>query len=148
MSLTIELPPATEEALSREANREGVPTSVLEGHILCVVSALGEGDFEGTLAQTVHDHFKARSINSGHVATAFQDLVSLLEKGCQDLALTAEGTEGRPSPPSPVESPSQDLGPAQRPSLRGKYAGIGLSSYNFMREKQEEIAREERRFSD
>ena len=118
MGLLIELAPAVEEALSREAGREGVSPSTLAARIVSAVALNDRSDMETS--------------------------VRTFPEGLKPVADDRESGNGTLPP---THSRSSDDGRTQRVSVYGKYAHWGVSSYDLMREKQEEIEREERKFS-
>lgn len=72
-------------------------------------------------------------------------LIHYLDESASSATAAAVREITRGSPPdagvAPVESPSAA---GRRPSIRGKYAHLNLSSEDFAREKRAEIDREER----
>lgn len=163
MAMTVDLPAALEEDLREEAEREGVKPSEHAALLLSICTAL-LNDAEATpFSSAVKEFLSRRSLDSEHVAAALDALVRECLAAIHDAGKTlnafhshsgwSDGTlqAWRDSlvhqpwvAPAPRQEPVESTGRPFR-GARGKYAHIAGTSEDFARQKEEEIAREERR---
>lgn len=158
MAMTVDLPSVLEEGLREEAEREGVHPSEHAALLLSICTAL-LNDAEATpFRRAVKEFLSRRSVDSEHLAAAFEELVLECLAAAQDAERASnvfQGEHPRWSDPTlrawrdslvHQPSPAPEAGPAEPwKGARGKYAHIGGTSEDFARQKEEEIAREERR---
>ncbi len=171
--MTVDLPAHLEEGLREEAEKEGVQPSEHAALLLSICTALLSDTGTTPFRSAVKEFLSHRSLDSDHLATVFEELVQQClaagEEGMasqpfeqtvvaadpswvdanlrawrDSLVHQSTGAEsGWPIPPSAAGS-AQAAGRV-RGGARGKYAQLGGTSEDFARQKEEEIAREERR---
>jgi hypothetical protein len=165
MSITINLPPDLERELIGEARRDGIAPAERAELLLRLALALRVEGPETPFGSAVGAFFRRHQIDPDRLASALDQL----NGACIPVTLHSTppalfgGDPGGPSERIRLESllrrwrddavhrPVDEAATRQpevtspRPSILGKYAYLGLSSEDFMREKQEEIDREDRR---
>ncbi len=163
MAMTVDLPEHLEVGLREEAEKEGVQPSEHAALLLSICTAL-LSDAETTPFRSAVKEFLAhRSLDSEHLATAFVELVQQCLAGALDEgpepswvdanlrawrnSLVHRGVDANfewvfATPPS---AGTAQVAGRVKPGARGKYAHLGEASEDFARQKEEEIAREERR---
>jgi hypothetical protein len=167
MGLTLDLPPPLEEVLTREAERERVSPAEHASLLLSLATALREKGPETPFRVAVRTFLSAHAVDPDQFGVAMEGLLGIcsdqpnpavpigasLELRWSVASAAHHGTESsilQSWRNSVVHLPTtEEMIPSsgrtrRRPSARGKYAHLGLSSEEFAREKQEEIAREER----
>jgi len=171
MPITLDLPAHLEEDLREEAEKEGVAPTEHAALLLSICTALFREADTTPFREAVKVFLSSRSLDTEYVATVLEELVEqcLLgqEQGDGSAAFqqSAAGGEERwmvsslrawrnsrvhqpigalATPAPSVEGPSRRTGQVRERAM-GKYAHVPGTSEDFAREKQEEIAREERR---
>jgi hypothetical protein len=163
MPMTVDLPEHLEEGLREEAEKEGVQPSEHAALLLSICTALLSDAGTTPFRSAVKEFLSHRSLDSEHLATAFEELVQQCLAGALDEdrepswvaanlrawrnSLVHQGVDTNlewvlSTPPSAGTAQVADR--AKR-GARGKYAHLGGTSEDFARRKEEEIAREERR---
>ena len=165
MSITIDLPPRLDQELLREAIRDGVAPTVRAELLLRLAIVLRPEGSATPFGSAVREFLRQHEIDPDRLASVldqFNDAcVPNARHPVQGFSpdTDARASNGRISLESPlrrwrdeaVHRPSgEEAGmsaqlTSPRPSIMGKYAHIGLSTEDFMREKQEEIDREDRK---
>jgi hypothetical protein len=166
MPLTLELPAPLEENLKQEAQKEGVPAAEHAAFLLSVLTALLREKEATSFRNAVRSFFSQHSLDADQVASVFEELVEQFLQGQEKGKPSAEfqpASESlrnwrnwhvhQPIDESRETAPLQPLRQRTRKGERsdkrqtamGKYAHVPGSSEDFAREKQEEIARADRR---
>ena len=165
MSITINLPPLLERELIGEARRDGIaPAERVELLLRLSVALRFEGP-ETPFGSAVRAFFRRHQIDPERLASALDQFNGV----CVPVNLhsvppaLSDGDPGESSErlrpesllrrwredavhrPVKEEATIQAEVSSPRPSILGKYAHLGLCSEDLMREKQEEIDREDRR---
>jgi hypothetical protein len=169
MPLTLELPAPLEENLKQEAQKEGVPATEHAAFLLSVLMALLQEKEATSFRNAVRTFFSYHSLDAEQVATVFEELVEQSFQSQEKGKTSAEFQQASESLRAwrnwhvhqPIDEP-REMEPLQplhrrlrksertgeRETAMGKYAHVPGSSEDFAREKQEEIAREDRRGSE
>lgn len=163
MALVVELPTPLEEELALEAQREGRSPESLAALLLGLATTLRKGAQKTPFQQAVKTFLSSHDVDPDRLASTLEELRGL----CKETPPVSASLELRwaveyPDPGLddsailqswrnagvhrlPGETQTPDGGPAaRRPSARGKYSHLGVSSEDVMREHQEDIAREEK----
>jgi hypothetical protein len=148
MGMTLELPPELGEELTRNAEREHTTPEEHAKLLLSLATALLSESRSTPFHKVLRVLISTRPLDADSFASVFDDLLSVCVMykidplnlpldADFDLILRDTG---------PLESLIQRAGrlPRRRPTAMGSCAHLGLSSDQFAKEKQEEIAREER----
>lgn len=148
MSLTLELPPKLGDELTRNAERENTTTEEHAKLLLSLATALLSENRSTPFHKALRVFISTRSLDPDTVASVFEDFLSVcVSRNIDPLEISADTDFDVLLEESPaVESLIQATGRLNRPrpSARGSCSHLGLSSEQFAKEKQEEIAREER----
>ena len=119
MSLTLDLPTPLADELTREAKQKNVSPAEHATRLVGLAMALLKDGTDTPFRAEVKSFLIAHSVDAEHVAAVLGEL----------LDSPVIQTAGRQ---------------ARRPSAMGKYAHLGVTSEDVAREKQEDIAREEK----
>ena len=149
--VTLELPPSLEAELANEAEREQVTPSEHATLLLFLASALRENGAETPFKAAVRSFLGERSVDARLFGSALEELLETC------LAHHDTGKSSQPYSSTlqswrlPVIHRTQATellnSPARMPrklQAKGSCSDLGLSSEAFAKEKQEEIAREEK----
>jgi hypothetical protein len=164
MSLIINVSPQFEQDLLREAIRDGIAPIVRAELLLRLAMALRSEGSETPFGSAVREFFRKHEIDPDQLATVLDQLNDACVPNARhpvkvfspdvnahisnrrvrpESLLRRWRTEAVHRPLEEEASRSAEV-TSMRPSSMGKYAHLGLSSEDFMREKQEEIDREDR----
>ncbi len=144
MNLSVELPSPLGDEMSREAERQHVSPSEHAEILLSLVRSLRKEHQETASAKVVTEFLKSRSLDADLVVSVFEELVTLLLKNRCDTVSIDESYQGIDVQLPSIEEIVQKAGRVRRTSGRGSFSHIGISSEEYAKEKQEDIAREER----
>ncbi len=144
MNLWVDLPNPVGDDLSREAEGDHVLPAEHARILLFLVWSLRKDHQDATSARAIKEYFRSRSLDPDLFVNVFEELVTLfLKSGC-DTALIDANADLSVKELPPIEKLVQRTGQMRRPSAFGKYAHLGVSSEDVIREHQEDIEREER----
>jgi hypothetical protein len=167
MSMTLEIPPPLEDELSREAKREELSPEDHATLLLCLATALRKSAQETPFRKAVKEFLSSHSVDADRFSSALEALLGICSKHRDETPTVPNESERQwalltaphhggvlsilqswrndPVHMPPTEAMIESAGRSRRqPSAMGKYSHLGISSEEFAREKQEEIAREER----
>jgi hypothetical protein len=165
MSMTLEIPPPLEDELSREAKREELSPEDHATLLLCLATALRKSAQETPFRRAVREFLSSHSVDADRFSTAFETLLGVCSEHRDETPtvpkeLEPERTATTATPDSvkpsilqswrnalvhmPLTEAMIQSAARRQPSAMGSCSHLGLSSEEFAREKQEEIAREER----
>lgn len=154
MGLTLNLPAPIVDELTREAEREKLSTEDHAALLLCLATALLKNPHETPFRMAVKEFLSSRSIDTDLLASALKGILVVCTHPRKEFAF--DTNPGAISPllqdwrtvmvhPAPMELLTQASGRVKRPPVaKGKYGYLRLGSEEFSREKQDEIACEER----
>lgn len=144
MYLSLELPSPLGDEMSREAERRHVSPSEYAEILLSLVRSLRKEHQVTASARAVTEFLRSRSLDADLVVSVFEELVTLLLKNRCDTVSIDENYQGIDVQLPPIEEIVQKAGRVRRTSGRGMFSHLEFSSEQHAREKQEDIAREER----
>ena len=155
MSLEIVLPPALEQEIRSLADDEGLSPQDYASLVLDLMTVLltergerREGG-ETPMRRSVHELFAKRGIQSYQVSLALGDLLRFAaDVDAESSFAASNGTIDTTTPLGSALGRWEKARQKPRVSAFGKYADLLPSSEEFMREKHEELAREEARLDD